>query len=98
MKKTIIAIAMGVLCLCATSCVNVYEDAYVAEQTYKHYREKGWADSLTYKQEFIDLYQSMTYAQQKKYKSYRERMDTESREMRAMEEFSRLEALKMLSE
>ena len=98
MKKTIITIAMGVLCLCVTSCTNVYEDAYVAEQTYKHYREKGWVDSLMYKQEFIDLYQSMTYKQQQKYKSYRERMDTESREVRAMEESARLEALQMLSE
>lgn len=98
MKKTILSIAMGVLCLCATSCGNVYESAYEAEQTYKLYREKGWSDSLRYKNEFIDIYQNMTFKEQQRYKSYREKMDAELRELASMEEFARLEALQMLNE
>lgn len=98
MKKMIFTIAMGVLCMCVTSCSDICEEAYVAEQTYKHYREKGWADSLVYKNEFIDLYQSMTYDQQQRYKSYREHMNTEAREMASILKTTKAEALQMLSE
>lgn len=94
----IFTIAMGVLCLCVTSCSDLCKDAYMAEQAYKLYREKGWADSTLYKNEFIEMYQSMNYNEQQRYKSYREHMDAELREQAAAENFARLEALKMLNE
>ena len=96
--KKIMIIAMGVLCLCVTSCNDICKDAYMAEQTYKLYREKGWSDSTLYKNEFIEMYQSMTYNEQQRYKAYREHMDAELREQAAAEDFARLEALKMLNE
>lgn len=98
MKKIMIIIAMGVLCICVTSCSDICKDAYMAEQAYKLYKEKGWSDSVLYKNEFIEMYQSMTYKEQQRYKSYREKMDAELREQAAVEYFARMEALKMLSE
>ena len=98
MKKIMIIIAMGVLCMCVTSCSDICKDAYMAEQAYKKYREKGWSDSTLYKNEFIEMYQSMTYNEQQRYKAYREHMDAELREQAAAEDFARLEALKMLNE
>lgn len=98
MKKIMIIIAMGVLCICVTSCSDICKDAYMAEQAYKLYKEKGWSDSALYKNEFIEMYQSMTYKEQQRYKSYREKMDAELREQAAVEDFARMEALKMLSE
>lgn len=98
MKKMIVTIAMGVLCLCVTSCSDICEEAYIKEQEYKLYREKGWTDAHLRKQEFLDLYQSMTYKEQQRYKAYRERMDTEARELRTIEEQTKAEALKMLEE
>lgn len=97
MKKIMIMV-MGVLCMCVTSCSNIYEQAYVAEQEYKLFREKGWADSTLYKNEFIELYQSMSYQEQQEYKAYRERMNTEAFELRTIEAYTRAEALKMLQE
>ena len=96
--KKIMIIAMGVFCMCVTSCSDICKDAYMAEQAYKLYREKGWADSTLYKNEFIEMYQSMSRYEQQKYKSYREQMDAELREQAAAEYFARLEALKMLNE
>ena len=96
--KKIMIIAMGVLCICVTSCSDICKDAYMAEQAYKLYKEKGWSDSVLYKNEFIEMYQSMTYKEQQRYKSYREKMDAELREQAAVEDFARMEALKMLSE
>ena len=98
MKKIMIIIAMGVLCICVTSCSDTCKDAYMAEQAYKLYKEKGWSDSVLYKNEFIEMYKSMTYKEQQRYKSYREKMDAELREQAAVEDFARMEALKMLSE
>ena len=98
MKKMIFTIAMGVLCMCVTSCSNSYEQAYVAEQEYKLFREKGWEDSTLYKNEFIELYQSMSYQEQQEYKTYRERKNTEAFELRTIEAYTRAEALKMLEE
>ena len=96
--KKIMIIAMGVLCLCVTSCNDICKDAYMAEQTYKLYREKGWSDSTLYKNEFIEMYQSMTYNEQQRYKSYREKMDTELRELATIEAQTKAEALQMLNE
>lgn len=98
MKKMIFTIAMGVLCLCVTSCSDICEEAYVAEQTYKHYRENGYADSLVYKKEFIELYQSMTYDQKQQYKEYRRVMEVEAIELATYLEHTEAEALQMLSE
>jgi hypothetical protein len=98
MKRMMTIIAMGVLCMCVTSCSDICKDAYMAEQAYKLYRNKGWSDSTLYKNEFIEMYQSMTYKEQQRYKSYREKMDAELREQAAVEDFARMEALKMLSE
>lgn len=98
MKKIMTIIAMGVLCMCVTSCYDICEEAYIKEQEYKLFREKGWADSTLYKNEFIELYQSMSYKEQQRYKAYREHMDTEARELRTIEEQTRAEALQMLGE
>ena len=98
MKKMIFTIAMGVLCMCVTSCSDICKDAYMAEQAYKLYREKGWSDSTLYKNEFIEMYQSMTYNEQQRYKSYREKMDTELRELATIEAQTKAEALQMLNE
>ena len=91
-------IAMGVLCMCVTSCYDICEEAYIKEQEYKLFREKGWADSTLYKNEFIELYQSMTYKEQQRYKSYREQMEAEALELRSIEAYTRAEALQMLGE
>ena len=98
MKRMMTIIAMGVMCMCVTSCSDICKDAYMAEQAYKLYREKGWSDSTLYKNEFIEMYQSMNYNEQQRYKAYREHMDAELREQAAEEDFARLEALKMLNE
>ena len=98
MRKIMIIIAMGVLCMCVTSCSYIYEQAYVAEQEYKLFREKGWSDSTMYKHEFIEMYQSMSYKEQQKYKAYRERMNAEARELAFMEAQIKAEAEQMLSE
>lgn len=98
MKKIMTIIAMGVLCMCVTSCYDICEEAYIKEQEYKLFREKGWADSTLYKNEFIELYQSMTYKEQQRYKSYREQMEAEALELRSIEAYTRAEALQMLGE
>ena len=98
MKKMIFTIAMGVLCMCVTSCSDICEEAYIKEQEYKLFREKGWADSTLYKNEFIEIYQSMSYKEQQRYKSYREHMNTEAFELRMIEEHTRAEALQILEE
>ena len=100
MKKIMTIIAMGVLCLCVTSCSDICEEAYTAEQMYKYYKDLngGYAAAMQYKQEFLNLYQSMTDSQQRRYKVYRERMNTEARELRSIEENTKAEALKMLEE
>ena len=98
MKKILTIIAMGVLCMCVTSCSDICEEAYIKEQEYKLFREKGWADSTLYKNEFIELYQSMSYKEQQRYKAYREHMEAEALELRTIEAYTRAEALKMLSE
>ena len=40
MKKILTIIAMGVLCMCVTSCSDICEEAYIKEQEYKLFREK----------------------------------------------------------
>ena len=100
MRKMIFTIAMGVLCLCVTSCSDICEDAYVAEQMYKHYKsmDGGSAAAAQYEAEFMELYTSMSYNQRERYKAYREHMDTEARELATMEQHIKDEVRAMLSE
>ena len=98
MKKIMTIIAMGVLCMCVTSCSDICEKAYIKEQEYKLFREKGWADSTLYKNEFIQLYQSMSYDQQQEYKEYRKAMEVEAIELATYLEHTKTEALQMLNE
>ena len=100
MKKMIFTIAVGVLCMFATSCSNKFEDAYMAENLFKYYKDLsgGGAAALQYKEQFVELYTSMTEEERARYKSYREHMDKEARELRAAEEKAEAEAKAMLGD
>lgn len=97
MKKIIIAIVLGFTALFATSCTDIYEEAYQAEHTYKLYRNKSWSDSLLYRQQFLDIYTSMSFAEREEYKRYREAMDAEAREIATIEAHIKSEAIEMLN-
>ena len=98
MKKMII-IAMGVLCMC-TSCSDIKEDAYMAENLYKYYKnmDGGSAAAMKYEKEFKELYQSMTEVERRQYKTYRKRMNQEAAQFRQQEEIIKAEANAMLNE
>ena len=98
MKKIMTIIAMGILCMCATSCSDVIEDAYMAEQYYKLYRAEGRADAALYKAEFMEYYQSMSESERERYKAYRKQMDEEARKFASMEKNIKAEAEQMLNE
>lgn len=97
MKKIIIAIVLGFTALFATLCTDIYEEAYQAEHDYKLSRDKSWSDSLLYKQQFMDIYTSMSFAEREEYKRYREAMDAEAREIATIEAHIKSEALEMLN-
>lgn len=101
MKKILTIIAMGVLCLCmCTSCSDICEDAYMAENMYKYYKDMdgGSAAAMKYEAEFKELYQSMTEVERRRYKSYRKRMNQEAAQLRQQEETIKAEALQMLND
>lgn len=98
MKRMMTIIAMGVMCMCVTSCTDKYEEAYMAEQMYKYHKSLCSPSSIRYEGEFMELYTSMTDEERTRYKSYREHMDTEARELRTIEERIKAEAQAMLNE
>lgn len=97
MKNFIITIVIGVTALFVTSCTNIYEEAYQAEHNYKLYRDKNWSDTLLYKQQFLDVYTSMSYNERESYKRYREEKDAEALAARTLETYINAEAIEMLN-
>lgn len=99
MKKIMTIIAMGVLCLCVTSCSSKIEEAYVAECQYKYYKSiDGHAAAAQFEAEFMELYTSMTYDQQQRYKEYRKAMEVEAIELATYMEHTKEEARAMLND
>ena len=96
MKKIMTIIVMGVMCI--TSCTDKYEDAYMAEKMYKYHKSLRSPSSVKYEEEFMELYTSMTDEERTRYKFYRNKMDTEARELRTIEELIEKEARTMLNE
>lgn len=94
MKKMIITIAMGVLCLCVTSCSDIYEDAYMAEIFYRDAVKRNDAMELKYKQDFLNLWHSMTDDERIEYRNYRSYMESETEQMKKIEQ----EAIELLNE
>lgn len=94
MKKMIIIAAMAVLCLCATSCSDVYQDAYMAEILYRDAVKRNDAMEVKYKQEFLDIWHSMTDDERIEYRNYRSSMESETEQMMKIEQ----EAIELLNE
>lgn len=100
MKKILTIIAMGVLCLCVTSCSDVCEEAYMAELNYKYWKGVNPYSSaaIQYEKEFMELYQGMSEVERRQYKTYRKRMEQEAAQLRQQEETVKAEANAMLNE
>ena len=94
MKKMIFTIAMGVLCMCVTSCSDKMEDAYMAEILYKDAVKRNDAMELKYKQNFMEIWLSMTDDERTEYRNYRTYMENETARFMAVEK----EAEELLSE
>lgn len=80
MKKIFISIAV-VLSMCLTSCSDIYEKAYQAELMYKYAKETNSIDTLLYKQEFIDVWYSMSDDERVEYRNYKSYMNTENEKL-----------------
>lgn len=87
MKKTIIAIMLGLIAVAQTSCTDIYESAYQSELDYKAKKENPemFGSLEMYEQEFMQKYESMDATERLRYKAYRRRMKEEAeREYNAM--------------
>ena len=76
MKK----IVLGVLCalsMCLASCGNTCEDAYFAEIMYKDSVKRNDAKSVMYKNQFMEIWWSMSESEREEYKVYRAQMEEE---------------------
>ena len=91
MKKMVLFIAMGVLCLCVTSCGNIVQDAYIAEINYRDAIKRNDVMELKYKQEFLDIYCSMNEQERIEYRKYRIDIEKEIERI----EFAEHEALEL---
>ncbi len=77
MQKIFISIVV-VVSMCLTSCGDVHEKAYQAELMYKYAKETNSIDTLLYKQEFIDIWYSMSDDERVEYRNYKSYMNTEN--------------------
>lgn len=100
MKKIIIAIVLGFTALFATSCTDIYEEAYQAEMLYKAKKEspemvRGSLDE--YQAKFMAIYESMTREEQKLYKRRRAAWNRKAtKDYEAMKR-AQFEAIEMLN-
>ena len=100
MKKSIVFVVLVLIAISVSSCGNIYEDAYEAEQLYKAKKAEPKLVRGTlegYEAKFLSIYESMTRNEQIRYKAYREREN--KRMARELEEIKRVktEAVKMLN-
>lgn len=100
MKKYIIPIVLVLAAMSMASCTDIYESAYQSEMNYKAKKEnpKLISGSLeSYKSEFVRKYEAMSWAEQQRYKVYRERENKRAeREYKAMKR-AQAEAIEMLN-
>lgn len=94
MKKIMIIIAMGVLCICVTSCSDICKDAYMAEILYRDAVKRNDAMELKYKEDFLNIWCSMSDEERTEYRNYRTYMERETEQMMAIER----EAIDLLNE
>lgn len=100
MKKVIITIVLGFTALLATSCTDIYEEAYQAEMLYKAKKEtpeqvRGSLEE--YQDRFMEIYESMTRNEQKLYKRRRAVWNREAKADYEAMKRAQFEALEMLN-
>lgn len=92
MKKIMIVMACAFSML-MTSCGDIYQDAYLAEILYKDAVKRNDAMELKYKQDFMEIWLSMTEEERVEYRNYRTYMENKTARMREVER----EAVELLS-
>ena len=93
MKK----IVLGVLCalsMCLTSCGNICEDAYFAEIMYKDCVKRNDGKQVLYKNQFMEIWWSMSDSEREEYKVYRAQMEEEVKRNKEIDN----EAVRLLNE
>ena len=100
MKKIIIAIVLGFTALFATSCTDIYEEAYQAEMLYKAKKEspemvRGSLDE--YQAKFVSLYESMSAKEQELYKRRRAAWNRKAKSDYEAMQRAQSEAIEMLN-
>lgn len=100
MKKVIITIVLGFTALLATSCTDIYEEAYQAEMLYKAKKdspEKVRGSLDEYQAQFMAIYESMTRKEQELYKRRRAVWNREAKADYEATKRAQFEAIEMLN-
>ena len=100
MKKITITIVLSLIALMATSCTNIYEEAYQAEMLYKAKKEtpEQVRGSLEEHQaRFLNMYKAMDRREQRTYRIYRARWNKEAKDDWEAMKRAEFEAIEMLN-
>lgn len=92
--KKIMIMAACVFSMLMTSCGDIYQDAYMAEILYRDAVKRNDAMELKYKEDFLEIWCSMTDEERTEYRNYRTYMEKEVERMKATER----EAIELLGE
>lgn len=92
--KKIMIMAACVFSMLMTSCGNIYQDAYMAEILYRDAVKRNDAMELKYKEDFLNIWCSMSEEERTEYRNYRTYMEREAEQMMSIER----EAIDLLNE
>ena len=92
--KKIMIISVGVFSMFMSSCRDINQDAYMAEILYRDAVKTNSVMELKYKQDFLEIWFSMTDEERAEYRTYRTYMENENARMMATER----EAIELLNE
>lgn len=92
--KKIMIMAACVFSMLMTSCSDIYQDAYMAEILYRDAVKRNDAMELKYKEDFLNIWCSMSDEERTEYRNYRTYMERETEQMMAIER----EAIDLLNE
>ena len=92
--KNIMIMAACVFSMLMTSCCDIYQDAYMAEILYRDAVKRNDAMELKYKEDFLNIWCSMSDEERTEYRNYRTYMERETEQMMVIER----EAIDLLNE
>ncbi len=92
--KKIMIMAACVFSMLMTSCSDIYQDAYMAEILYRDAVKRNDAMELKYKEDFLNIWCSMSEEERTEYRNYRTYMEREAEQMMSIER----EAIDLLNE